>query len=97
MTLLTRREVQVMTRDKAARSLEDLERIYHMDRSFVQDPKYFQKVWPTMDDIANTICYLQDHIQRIDIRVAQQISNGRPPEEIEARFLAELQSDDATE
>ena len=97
MTLLTKREVQAMTRDRAARSLKDLERIYDQDRSFVQDPKYFRKVWPTMDDIANTICYLQDHIQRIDTRIAQQISNGRPPEEIETRFLAELQQDPVAE
>jgi hypothetical protein len=97
MTLLTRREVQAMTRDKAARSLKDLEKIYDMDRSFVQDPEYFRKVWPTTDDIANTICYLQDHIQRIDTRIAQQISNGRPPKEIEARFLAELETDSVAE
>ena len=97
MTLLTKREVQAMTRDKAARSLRDLERIYDQDRSFVQDPKYFRKVWPTIDDIANTICYLQDHIQRIDTRIAQQISNGRPPEEIETRFLAELALDPVAE
>jgi hypothetical protein len=97
MTLLTKKEVQAMTRDKAAKSLRDLERIYDQDRSFVQDPKYFQKVWPTMDDIANTICYLQDHIQRIDTRIAQQVSNGRPPEEIETRFLAELATDPVAE
>ena len=97
MTLLTKREVQAMTRDKAVKSLRDLERIYDMDRSFIRDPKYFKKVWPTIDDVANTICYLQDHIQRIDTRIAQQASNGRPPEEIEARFLAELQVDPITE
>jgi hypothetical protein len=97
MTLLTRREVQAMTRDKAARSLKDLERIYDQDRSFVQDPEYFKRIWPSIDDIANTICYLQDHIQRIDTRIAQQTSNGRTPEEIETRFLAELETDSVAE
>ena len=97
MTFLTKREVQAMTRDRAAKSLKDLEKIYDMDRSFITDPKYFQKVWPTMDDIANTICYLQDHIQRIDTRIAQQLCNGRPPEEIESRFLAEIAVNDAVE
>ena len=97
MTLLTKREVQVMTRDKAAKSLRDLEKIYDMDRSFITDPKYFKKVWPTIDDVANTICYLQDHIQRIDTRIAQQASNGRTPEEIETRFLTELETDSVAE
>ena len=90
MTLLTRREVQAMTRDKAEKSLRDLSKIYDMDRSFVRDPEYFKKVWPTMDDIANTICYLSDHIQRIDTRIAQQSSNGRTAKEIEARLLEDL-------
>ena len=97
MTLLTRREVQAMTRDKATKSLRDLSKIYDMDCSFVRDPAYFKKVWPTLDDIANTICYLQDHIQRIDIRIAQQSSNGRTAEEIEARFLEDLAHNETAE
>jgi len=97
MTLLTKREVQAMSRSKAESSLRDLKKIYDMERSFVNDPEYFRKVWPTMDDIANTICYLQDHIQRIETRIAQQHVHGRPAAEIEARFLAELQTDDTVE
>ena len=65
MTFFTKHEVEKMSIARAKKSLKDLTKLYNLDKPLREDG-YFQKVWPTMDDICNSILYLEDHIQAVE-------------------------------
>jgi hypothetical protein len=64
MTFLTRREVEAMSLKKAQTALKDLKQIYDTEKP-LSEADFFQRVWPRLDDIANTMLYLEDHIQSL--------------------------------
>jgi hypothetical protein len=64
MTFLTKREVEAMSLKRAQTALKDLKKIYDTEQPLTE-ADFFQRVWPKLDDIANTMLYLEDHIQAL--------------------------------
>lgn len=58
---LTREQAEQLTVAEAERHLKKLERAYPIDKPFAKLDN-FPELWAQMDDITNTILYLEDHI-----------------------------------
>lgn len=70
---LTQEQVSQLSKAQAEKHLKKLERAYPLDKPFAEIDN-FPELWAQVDDITNTLLWLEDHIARCDMLV--RVSNA---------------------
>jgi hypothetical protein len=71
--LLTLEQVQELTEEQAEKHLKRLEKHYHVDTPFGKLDNFLE-LWLQIDEITNTMLYLEDHISRQ--QMLERVSNA---------------------
>jgi hypothetical protein len=82
---LTKEQVSEMTIPSAKKALALITKKYNLEKPLNE---CFKEVWPVLDELTNTILYLEDHIQHSE--VVARLNDARPTKE--KRALAELEN-----
>lgn len=61
--LLTRPQVEELDYKQCQQALKDLNIAYDLDRPLKE---CFAEVWPILDEITNTLCFLEDRISQYE-------------------------------
>jgi hypothetical protein len=64
MLLLTAEQVESMTLEQCRSHLKAVTKQYNLNKPITE---IWQDVWPILDDIVNTILYLEDHIHKLEV------------------------------
>jgi hypothetical protein len=81
--ILTKEQVDLLDLAKCEKTLKKLLKSYDFETSFSKLPK---EVWDKVDDIANTLLYLEDRIEYINLK--DRLDEARPT--LEKRALAKM-------
>ena len=57
--LLTKEQIAELTEEQCQKELKKLDKAYSLDKPITAE------VWPMVDEVANTLLYLDDHIKHL--------------------------------
>jgi hypothetical protein len=63
--LYTQEQVEELNYNQCKAALKVIAKMYNLEKSF-SDKEHFNKVWPQMDEIVNTILWLEDRIKQFE-------------------------------
>ena len=95
MTLLNKPQVDLLTLEQAETALRELGQVYNLDKPFKQ--YMTPELWASMDDIVNTLLYLEDRIKYV--QMVDHLNSNNPkmkkvPKYIDAELTNSLEPGD---
>lgn len=83
--LYTQEQVEELNYNQCKAAIKVIHKMYNLDRS-LSDPEHFARVWPEIDQITNTILWLEDRIKTFeDPRITSVSIEPLPPKEPKPR------------
>ena len=61
---LTREECQLLTAEQTQDHLKKISKTYNLDMPL---SKCWEQVWPDLDQIVDTLLYLEDHVKHLEL------------------------------
>jgi hypothetical protein len=83
----TKEQVDLLTLEQARKALKALTKEYNLEKPITE---CWQAVWPVLDEIINTILYLEDHIYYVE--TCDRLDAARPTKE--KRLAAEQEEEE---
>jgi hypothetical protein len=81
----TKQQVSEMTIPTAKKALALINKKYNLEKPLIE---CFQEVWPVLDELTNTILYLEDHINHSEL--VDRLNDARPTKEKRAQAKLEI-------